>query len=174
MRSAEELQPLARRLRRARLFGEPEATERCAWTRADLERALPHRGPMLLLDGVEAIDLEGGRIRARREVAADALGLDGHFPGAPIYPGVLQVEMIGQAGLCLARHLRRAEGSIDARVIAIHHASFLAPVRPGETLTVEAARVDDDAWTGTLAGQVWAASELKSSCIVEVYFVDAS
>lgn len=171
MYESEVTERLVRRLRRERIFAEPTAGQRRRWGVEEVERCIPHRAPMRLIDGVDAIDLEGARIRARRELAMGALGLEGHFPGAPIYPGVLQIEMVGQAGLCLLWHLRGGEPPVDVRVVRVAHASFVAPVRPGEPLTVEGARIDDDPLIGTLAGQVWGATELKSTCIVEVFHV---
>lgn len=171
MQGSDATDELARRLRRERIFAAPTAAQRRRWGVDEVEQCIPHRPPMRLLDGIEALDVAGARIRARRELAANALGLEGHFPDAPIYPGVLQVEMIGQAGLCLAWHLRADDEPVDVRVVRILHASFLAPVRPGEGLTVEAIQIDDDSLLGTLAGQVWSENELKSTCIVEVFHV---
>ena len=62
---------------------------------------IPHRDPFLFVDKITALDVHGNRIRGRRFISPDDPLFRGHFPGNPIYPGVLQLEMIGQLALCL-------------------------------------------------------------------------
>ena len=63
--------------------------------------ALPHRYPMLLVDRVESLDPEKG-IVAIKAVSMNEEFFQGHFPGRPIMPGVLQVEALAQAAGVLA------------------------------------------------------------------------
>ena len=67
--------------------------------RRDIERILPHRDPFLLLDRLTGIDLAGELITGTRTVRRDDPVFEGHFPESPVYPGVLELEMIGQLGL---------------------------------------------------------------------------
>ncbi|MEZ4323413.1 MAG: 3-hydroxyacyl-ACP dehydratase FabZ family protein [Myxococcota bacterium] len=159
-----QLDDLAKRLRRERLFqgGDPVETA--------VEAMIPHRPPMRLVDRVEAVDLEGPRIRGARRVAVEDPLLAGHFPGEPVYPGVLQLEMMGQLGLCLLWLMEGGGGPVDARLLKVHHGSFLAPVPPGAELTIEAAAVERDALAGVIAGQVWHGTTLCSTGVMEVYF----
>jgi len=59
-------------------------------------QALPHRYPLLLVDRVRSIAL-GERIHAIKAVSMNEQFFQGHFPGAPIMPGVLQIEALAQA-----------------------------------------------------------------------------
>ena len=58
--------------------------------------ALPHRYPLLLVDRVKSIEL-GERIHAVKAVSFNEQFFQGHFPGRPIMPGVLQIEALAQA-----------------------------------------------------------------------------
>jgi len=81
-----------------------EATSSAAIGPLDIRRvmaALPHRYPMLLVDRVESLDPEKG-IVAIKAVSMNEEFFQGHFPGRPIMPGVLQVEALAQAAGVLA------------------------------------------------------------------------
>ena len=95
---------------------------------------LPHRYPFLLLDGVSKI--EGNKVTAFKNVTINEPYFQGHFPGHPIMPGVLQLESIAQtAGILM---LRRAEnlGQI-AYFIAADDVKWRKPVFPGDVLIIE-------------------------------------
>ena len=64
--------------------------------REQIRKIIPHRPPMLLADTVEALE-EGSHIVTRFHVAPDWRIFEGHFPGAPVLPGIYTVECMGQA-----------------------------------------------------------------------------
>lgn len=97
---------------------------------------LPHRPPILMVDGVEQLSRE--RIIAFKNVSANEPFFQGHFPGRPVMPGVLIVEAMAQAGALLAHH----HGDFDPRrqlimFMTIDRAKFRAPVRPGDRLVLD-------------------------------------
>ena len=92
---------------------------------------LPHRDAMLLLD--EAALLEDGTAEGRYTVRGDEWFLQGHFPGNPVVPGVIQCEIIAQASCML---LRDAIAGKTPYYAGIDRVRFRRPVRPGDTLIV--------------------------------------
>ncbi|MCA9695908.1 MAG: hypothetical protein KC431_00165, partial [Myxococcales bacterium] len=76
-----ELDKLIKQGRRRSLFTTGETTQEAALGRADLERMLPHRDPLLLLDAITRVDLVEGMVEGRRTVVGDDPVFAGHFPG---------------------------------------------------------------------------------------------
>jgi 3-hydroxyacyl-[acyl-carrier-protein] dehydratase len=104
-------------------------------TRA-IQELLPHRYPFLLVDRIiELVPRE--RIVGIKQVTIGEQFFQGHFPGAPVMPGVLIVEALAQVGAILA--LREIENREEKLVLfsGIERARFRQPVVPGDTLTLE-------------------------------------
>jgi 3-hydroxyacyl-[acyl-carrier-protein] dehydratase len=93
--------------------------------------ALPHRYPLLLVDRVASLEI-GEEIRAIKAVSFNEQFFQGHFPGRPIMPGVLQIEALAQAAAILAIETLELAGSGKlVYFMAIEGAKFRAPVEPG-------------------------------------------
>jgi len=101
-----------------------------------IQQILPHRHPFLLVDKV--IELEPRvRILAVKQVTINEPFFAGHFPGAPVMPGVLQIEALAQAGAILVlREFEDRENKIPF-FSSIESAKFRRPVVPGDTLMLE-------------------------------------
>lgn len=96
-----------------------------------IEKKLPHRYPFLLVDKI--IDLSDTYIVGVKNVTFNEWFFQGHFPGNPVMPGVLQVEALAQTGGILAINLS-GEGNYDTYFLKIDNCKFKQMVRPGDTL----------------------------------------
>ena len=93
--------------------------------------ALPHRYPLLLVDRVVEL-VVGERIHAIKAVSMNEQFFQGHFPGRPIMPGVLQIEALAQAaGVLAVETLGLAGTGKLVYFMAIEEAKFRTPVEPG-------------------------------------------
>lgn len=98
---------------------------------------LPHRFPFLLIDRVEELSV-GESIKAYKNVTYNEQIFQGHFPGHPIYPGVMIIEGLAQAGGVLAfKSMEKDGANLSDKVVyfmSIDNAKFRSPVRPGDKL----------------------------------------
>ena len=105
----------------------------------DIMKLLPHRYPMLLVDRVLAISEDGKSITGLKNVSANEPFFQGHFPGAPVMPGVLIVEAMAQC--CALLGLRDMTEEQRAKKLylfgGIDKARFRRPVVPGDQLILE-------------------------------------
>lgn len=132
-----------------------------------IQEILPHRYPFLLVDKI--VELEPRvRILGIKQVTANEQFFQGHFPGAPVMPGVLQIEALAQVGAILA--LREFEDR-SAKIpffTGIESAKFRKPVVPGDTLELEViairigSKVQKMKGFARVEGQVTAEAEIMS------------
>lgn len=172
-----ETQKLLRQLRKKPLLPEGVGTA-VKYDARDIERLIPHRAPMRFVDEISVLDIEGRRIIAERRLDPKDPVFDGHFPEQPVYPGVLQVETMGQAALCLTSFLMRSSVELpeagkptDVRALKIIFAQYFEPLFPGDVLTLQASILEEDGMTAICCGQIWKQSKIVSLSLQEVYFV---
>jgi 3-hydroxyacyl-[acyl-carrier-protein] dehydratase len=134
-----------------------------------IQEILPHRYPFLLVDKI--IELEPRqRIVGIKQVTINEYFFQGHFPDAPVMPGVLQIEALAQVGAILAlREFEDRENKIPY-FSGIENARFRRPVVPGDTLVLEVtairigSRVQKMRGEAKVDGQITAEAEIM--CII--------
>ena len=99
-----------------------------------IESKLPHRFPFLLVDKI--IEISDTHIVGVKNVTFNEWFFQGHFPGNPVMPGVLQVEALAQCGGILAINMT-GEDKFDTYFLKIDNCKFKQKVFPGDTLLLK-------------------------------------
>src|SRR5688572_32997098 len=106
---------------------------------AEIQAAIPHRPPMLLVDRI--IERDDRRIVASKTFRPDEFFFQGHYPGRPIVPGVILCEAVMQAGAALlADQLQGAAGVPVAT--RMNDVKFKRMIAPGDTIEIEVELVE--------------------------------
>ncbi len=102
----------------------------------EIETLIPHRFPFLLVD--RCFDyVEGQSIRGIKCVSANEPFFQGHFPGRPLMPGVLQIEAMAQASAVLMSKTLKVDPAVSGIMfMSVESAKFRRPVRPGDVLNM--------------------------------------
>jgi UDP-3-O-[3-hydroxymyristoyl] N-acetylglucosamine deacetylase/3-hydroxyacyl-[acyl-carrier-protein] dehydratase len=132
-------------------------------------RVLPHRYPFLMVDRVTRI--AGNQISAVKNVSANEPFFQGHFPGHPIMPGVLQLEAIAQvAGILMMRQAENA-GKL-AYFMSAESVKWRKPVRPGDTLVIDIELTKTRGKVGKARGVCTVGGDVVSEAEVTFMLVD--
>ena len=133
----------------------------------EIQKIIPHRYPMLLIDRVEELEA-GKRAVAIRNVTAHEQVFNGHFPGNPVLPGVLIVEAMAQTGAVALLSMDEFKGK-TAYFGGIKEAKFRKVVRPGDTLRIEVTLEKIRSNVGL--GKAIATVAGKKACTAELTFM---
>ena len=118
----------------------------------EIQKRIPHRDPFLWLD--EVIQITDTRIVARRFLSPDLPVFAGHYPGFPVFPGVLQCEACFQAAAILVSTMAiPAHGQVPV-MTRQDKTQFRKLIRPGDTMQIEAELTDQLANAFFLKGKV--------------------
>ncbi len=136
-----------------------------------IERIMPHRYPMLLVDRIIDMDLTEGaeRIQGLKNVTYNEPFFTGHFPGKPVMPGVLILEAMAQAGGML---LLNGVEDADKKLIffmAIDKAKFRKPVVPGDQMIFDLKMIRKRGKTFVMSGE----AKVDGQLVAEAEFMAA-
>lgn len=104
--------------------------------REEIARWVPHRPPMLLLDGILAFE-PGARCTSVRRARTDEHFVAGHFPGNAIVPGIYLIENLAQTACFLAQRSAAVAAAATPVLARVERCSFSAPVRPPADLVTQ-------------------------------------
>jgi 3-hydroxyacyl-[acyl-carrier-protein] dehydratase len=133
---------------------------------------LPHRYPMLLVDRIIDV-VPGESATGIKNVTFNEPQFQGHFPGAPIFPGVMIVEAMAQTAGALVVHSGGQEfaGKL-VYFMAIDEAKFRKPVMPGDVLHIHVAKQQARRNVWKFRGEGKVNGELCAEAVVTAMIVD--
>lgn len=138
----------------------------------EIVKILPHRYPFLLVDKIIEMDLEKGTIVGQKNVTINEAFFQGHFPDAPIMPGVLILEALAQTGGVLV-HLKGNREKI-AVLLSVNAAKFRQPVRPGDVLLLQAQSLHFSGKAGKVHAQAMCNGKVAVEAEIGFALVDKS
>ena len=130
----------------------------------EIKRLIPHRYPFLLIDKVIDIVKNESAIGIKN-VTVNEPYFPGHFPSAPVVPGVLQIESLAQtAAVLVAKSLNISDSSALVLLTTIDNAKFRRPVTPGDAMSLSIAvqKMRNKIWK--FKGEVIVNSQKMSEC----------
>ncbi len=140
-----------------------------------IQEILTHRYPLLLVDRITEMELSKS-IKGFKNISISEPAFQGHFPGHPIYPGVLILEGMAQCGGVLAL---KSSGLSDEQMkdkviyfMSIDKAKFRNPVRPGDRLDYELIAVKMKSTLMVLEGKAYVDGKLTAEAEFKAMIVD--
>ena len=141
----------------------------------EIQEIIPHRFPFLLLDRVTDIVQNETLIGYKNVTIGDQI-FQGHFPGHPIYPGVMILEGMAQAGGILAfKSMDMTKEEAAQKVVyfmSIDKAKFRSPVRPGDRLEYRISVIKNKGAIWLLDGKAYVDDVLVAQAELKAMVVD--
>lgn len=136
----------------------------------EIKAILPHRYPFLLVDRITFLDLEAGEIIGQKNVTVNEEFFNGHFPEAPIMPGVLILEALAQTGALLL-HKRVGHNKIPLLLNA-NNVKFRRPVHPGDILKLHCFGFHSAGRGGKIKGEAYVDQKLVTQAEIGFALAD--
>lgn len=140
----------------------------------EIQKILPHRYPFLLIDRVTNL-IENESICAYKNVSISEGVFQGHFPGHPIYPGVMIIEGMAQAGGVLAFKSTVNKEDLENKVVyfmSIDKAKFRHPIRPGDRLEYKISVIKHRGKIWILRGEAFVDDKLACEAELQAMIMD--
>lgn len=140
----------------------------------EIQKILPHRYPFLLIDRVTDL-IENESICAYKNVSISEGVFQGHFPGHPIYPGVMIIEGMAQAGGVLAFKSTANKEDLENKVVyfmSIDKAKFRHPIRPGDRLEYKISVIKHRGKIWILRGEAFVDDKLACEAELQAMIMD--
>lgn len=136
----------------------------------EISQILPHRYPFLLVDRIIYLNPEENKIIGLKNVTANESFFQGHFPGAPIMPGVLVLEALAQTGGILVYK----KGYVEkiAVLMYVDNAKFRKPVVPGDTLFLHATGLHISSKGGKVQVKATVNDQLAAEAVIGFALID--
>jgi 3-hydroxyacyl-[acyl-carrier-protein] dehydratase len=142
----------------------------------EIQEILPHRYPFLLVDRITKLEA-GKMIEGYKNVSISEPVFQGHFPGHPIYPGVMIIEGMAQAGGVLAFKSMDAKGQESTKdkvvyFMSIDRAKFRRPVVPGDRLVYRLNVIKNKGAVWHLSAKAYVDEKLVTEAELKAMIVD--
>ncbi len=141
----------------------------------EIQEIIPHRFPFLLVDRVTEVT-NGESLIGYKNVSIGEQVFQGHFPGHPIYPGVMILEGLAQAGGILAfKSMDMTKEQAAEKVVyfmSIDNAKFRAPVRPGDRLEYRVSVIKNKGAIWLLDGKAYVDDKIVAQAELKAMVVD--
>ena len=141
----------------------------------EIQEIIPHRYPFLLVDRITEV-VKNENLIGYKNVSISEPVFQGHFPGHPIYPGVMILEGMAQAGGILAfQSMEMTKEEAAQKVVyfmSIDKAKFRAPVKPGDKLEYHISVIKNKGAIWVLKGEAFVDDKLVSEAELKAMIVD--
>jgi len=150
------------------------STELAAMSIADILQSLPHRYPMLMIDRI--IDIDGDETATGiKNVTFNEPIFQGHFPGNPIFPGVLIIEGMAQTAGAIVIHHDRGTGKKNiVLMLGVDKAKFRKPAGPGDKIEYHIAKIQRRRNVGRYSAKAIVDGTIIAEAEITAMIVEAS